>query len=133
MHAQVFHGMVSAAPDRFDLRASTPGGGGRDAPSYLLALWQHECHRVFCDKLVCEADRDWVQQELQTLVGYEPFLCCLRVAFTCPLVSHACFTTTTLRTRLCIDCTRRLPVRSGRTSPHHWWSSCRHQSRLRAT
>lgn len=67
---QVFHGMLSAAPDRFDLRSPSPGGGVPDPPSYLLALWQHECQRVFCDKLVCEADRAWVQQEMATLAGY---------------------------------------------------------------
>jgi hypothetical protein len=27
---------------------------------YLLALWCHECQRVFADKLVCLEDKAWV-------------------------------------------------------------------------
>lgn len=39
---------------------------------YLLALWAHECERVFADKLITLEDKGWVEgavQELATQVG----------------------------------------------------------------
>lgn len=62
---QVFQGVILAQRDRFAtpaLGASLPPFGGRVASpeGYLLALWCHECQRVFADKLVCLEDKAWV-------------------------------------------------------------------------
>lgn len=37
------------------------GGNVTCAEGYLLGLWMHECRRVFSDKLVSHADKDWVE------------------------------------------------------------------------
>lgn len=31
---------------------------------YLMGLWMHECRRVFCDKLVNQADKDWIEEAI---------------------------------------------------------------------
>ena len=45
---------------------ASPGGAGPQfggavttSAGYLLALWRHECERVFCDKLVSAEDKAW--------------------------------------------------------------------------
>jgi len=60
----VFQGMLLASRDR--LKVSSMGataahyGGSVTTPAgYLLALWRHECERVFCDKLVSAEDKAW--------------------------------------------------------------------------
>lgn len=40
-----------------------PFGGHVNTPEgYLLALWIHECRRVFSDKLVTYDDKNWVDK-----------------------------------------------------------------------
>jgi AAA+ lid domain len=34
----------------------------------LLRLWVHESTRVFCDRLVCSADREWFNGQLKTVI-----------------------------------------------------------------
>jgi dynein heavy chain, axonemal len=34
----------------------------------LLRLWVHESTRVFCDRLVCTADREWFNGQLKTVI-----------------------------------------------------------------
>ena len=50
-------------PDRFKAPpagGSPQFGGAVTTPAgYLLALWRHECERVFCDKLVSAEDKAW--------------------------------------------------------------------------
>lgn len=44
---------------------------------YLLALWVHECRRVFADKLVNYDDKGWVDKAISDLCSQEfpPELC----------------------------------------------------------
>jgi hypothetical protein len=37
------------------------------AGGYLAALWAHECGRVFCDKMVSEDDKAWVDRTIADL------------------------------------------------------------------
>ena len=65
--SKIFQGMLLAQPDRF----SDKGGSlGRltSAEGYLLALWAHECMRVFADKLVSSEEKQWVWTTIQTVV-----------------------------------------------------------------
>lgn len=63
--AQVFQGVLLASRDRLSPKpnaagVTTPYGGSVTSPAgYLLALWRHECERVFCDKLVSAEDKAW--------------------------------------------------------------------------
>ena len=58
---QVFQGVILAVRDRFAAGASAPFGGRVTSPEgYLLALWAHECSRVFGDKLVEDGEKQWV-------------------------------------------------------------------------
>jgi len=61
---------------------------------YLLALWVHECRRVFADKLVNYDDKGWVDKAISDLCRQEfpPELCkqvCIRC---CALRSHGLLT-----------------------------------------
>jgi hypothetical protein len=38
---------------------------------YLLALWVHECRRVFADKLINQEDRSWVDKSISDLCRQE--------------------------------------------------------------
>ena len=65
--SKVFQGVILASRDRFNRQAglSTPFGGNVNTPEgYLLALWIHECRRVFCDKLVSYEDKNWVDKTM---------------------------------------------------------------------
>jgi hypothetical protein len=67
--SKVFQGVILASRDRFRKGASQPYGGNVTAPeAYLLALWLHECRRVFSDKLVSYDDKGWVDKQLQELM-----------------------------------------------------------------
>lgn len=70
--------MLLATRDRFNAAAAAAAGGAGYGGSvtspegYLLALWAHECQRVFADKLITLEDKAWVEgavQELATQVG----------------------------------------------------------------
>ena len=51
--SKVFQGVILATRDRFNRDVELPFGGNITGPDgYLLALWIHECRRVFSDKLV---------------------------------------------------------------------------------
>jgi hypothetical protein len=55
-----------------------PFGGSVTSPEgYLLALWVHECRRVFADKLVNYDDKGWVDKAMSDLCRQEfpPELC----------------------------------------------------------
>ena len=61
MRLQVFQGVILATRDRFAAGAAGPFGGRVTSPEgYLLALWAHECSRVFGDKLVEDGEKQWV-------------------------------------------------------------------------
>lgn len=62
---QIFQGVLLASRDRFQLNSPLGqlpafGGGVTGSEGYLLALWQHECNRVFADKMVSLEDKAWV-------------------------------------------------------------------------
>lgn len=55
-----------------------PFGGAVTSPEgYLLALWLHECRRVFADKLVNYDDKGWVDKVISDPCRQEfpPELC----------------------------------------------------------
>ena len=72
--SKVFQGMVFANRDRFNTASASsedlkPSGGKvTDSLGYLLALWCHECQRVFSDKLVDQSEKDFVSECLKTLL-----------------------------------------------------------------
>ena len=58
--------MILASRDRFQLDSPLgpplpPFCGAVATPEgYLLGLWQHECQRVFADKMVSLEDKAWI-------------------------------------------------------------------------
>ena len=62
-----------ASLDRFQedspLGAPLPAFGGRvtSPAGYLAALWAHECGRVFCDKMITNEDKAWVDGAIRDL------------------------------------------------------------------
>ena len=69
--SKVFQGIILASRDRFNVAAggAQPYGGNVNTPSgYLLALWLHECRRVFCDKLTSYEDKEWVDRTVFELM-----------------------------------------------------------------
>lgn len=62
--------------NRFSLKAP-PGGtkpfgaGVTSSEGYLLALWVHECRRVFADKLISHEDKSWVDRAITDLCRQE--------------------------------------------------------------
>jgi hypothetical protein len=76
--------MCPWCPCRFSIPKSNPNvtlqpfGGAVSSPEgYLLALWVHECRRVFADKLVNYDDKGWVDKAMSDLCRTEfpPELC----------------------------------------------------------
>ena len=65
--------MLLASSDRFQLQAPNghqpPFGGAVTSPEgYLLALWVHECQRVFVDKMNTAQDKAWTCGIIDELV-----------------------------------------------------------------
>ena len=69
--SKVFQGVLLASRDRFRKAATLPKFGGdiTTCDGYLVALWRHECERVFCDKLTNAADKTWTEGAIMELVG----------------------------------------------------------------
>ncbi len=67
-----------ASLDRFQkdspLGAPLPAFGGRvtSPAGYLAALWAHECGRVFCDKMITNDDKAWVDGAIRELSKRAP-------------------------------------------------------------
>ena len=61
---QIFQGIVLASRDRFQMNSplgQLPFGGAVTSPEgYLVALWQHECQRVFADRMISLEDKAWI-------------------------------------------------------------------------
>ena len=67
--SKVFQGIILASRDRFSTAASGKFGGNVTSSSgYLLALWLHECRRVFSDKLTSQDDKAWVDKAIFDLM-----------------------------------------------------------------
>ena len=69
--SKVFQGLILAERDRFreNERFVQPFGGKVKSPeAYLVALWRHECERVFCDKLTTQEDKDWGDSLIMRLI-----------------------------------------------------------------
>lgn len=69
---QVFQGVILASRDRFQknspLGGLPPFGGSVTSPEgYLLALWVHECQRVFSDKMITLEDKGWIDGAIKEL------------------------------------------------------------------
>ena len=65
--SKVFQGVILATRDRFNKTVSANYGGKvQTNEGYLLALWRHECERVFADKLTNEDDKAWT---IKTIMG----------------------------------------------------------------
>ena len=61
--SKVFQGIILAARDRFRKGVVVENAGKVNTPvGYLMSLWYHECHRVFCDKLVTYEDKEVVDK-----------------------------------------------------------------------
>ena len=72
--SKVFQGVVLAERDRFkileDESQRKPYGGSVQSPeAYLVALWRHECERVFCDKLTTHEDKKWGDDLIMKLIS----------------------------------------------------------------
>jgi dynein heavy chain, axonemal len=69
--SKIFQGIILATRDRFNKTARTDDYGGNvSSPAgYLLALWLHECRRVFCDKLTSHDDKEWVDTTIFKLMN----------------------------------------------------------------
>lgn len=66
--SKVFQGVILATRDRFNRSNTEPFGGRVTSPEgYLLALWIHECRRVFSDKLVSYDDKTWLDKTVNDL------------------------------------------------------------------
>ena len=68
--SKVFQGVILAERDRFKLGSTRPPfrRRGHIPGGYLVALWRHECERVFCDKLTTHEDKDWGGELIMKLV-----------------------------------------------------------------
>jgi hypothetical protein len=68
--SKIFQGIILASRDRFTKTAPTDKFAGNITSSagYLLALWLHECRRVFCDKLTSHEDKEWVDSTIMKLM-----------------------------------------------------------------
>ena len=68
--SKVFQGVILAARDRYKKGADLAEFGAKvsSPEGYLLSLWQHECGRVFCDKLTCAEDKDWADNLITSLI-----------------------------------------------------------------
>lgn len=69
--SKVFQGVILASRDRFRADAAVPPFSGdiTSAEGYLVALWRHECERVFCDKLTNTSDKSWTEALISELVA----------------------------------------------------------------
>ena len=73
---QVFQGVLLAAGARFALpKAGEPApssfaGSVTSPEGYLLALWQHESLRTFCDKMISAEDKTWITDAITGLCKY---------------------------------------------------------------
>ncbi len=68
--SKVFQGVILASRDRFrkDVEVPPYSGDITSSEGYLVALWRHECERVFCDKLTNDADKVWTEALILELV-----------------------------------------------------------------
>jgi len=68
--SKVFQGVVLAVRERFNKKGTNPDYGAKveSAQGYLLALWRHECERVFCDKLTTPEDKKWTIDLVLSLI-----------------------------------------------------------------
>lgn len=63
-------GIILATRDRFDKTAKPAFAGDVKTPEgYLLALWRHECERVFADKMTNPPDKKWVSDAIMSLAS----------------------------------------------------------------
>jgi len=62
--SRVFQGML-CCPEEV---AKKPTNCDMQADVFLLALWKHECERVFQDKLISKEDKDWFTKAMTAVV-----------------------------------------------------------------
>ena len=69
--SKVFQGLILAERDRFKNGVQHPpfGGNVKSPEGYLVALWRHECERVFVDKLTSYDDKNWTDSLIQKIIG----------------------------------------------------------------
>jgi dynein heavy chain len=68
--SKVFQGVILASRDRFrkDVEVPPYSGDITSSEGYLVALWRHECERVFCDKLTNMSDKTWTEDVIMELI-----------------------------------------------------------------
>lgn len=116
---QVFQGVILASRDRFMKNSPLGelpafGASVTSSEGYLLALWVHECQRVFSDKMITLEDKSWIDSAIKELckTNFTPDL--VKQASYCitapivPVVLNMCAQLTAV---LCVSCTRMLPAK----------------------
>lgn len=56
-----------ASSEAFQRLETSSQPGQISSAGYLLGLWQHECHRVFADKMVTPEDKAWVSATISSV------------------------------------------------------------------
>ena len=69
--SKVFQGLILAERGRFKNGVQHPpfGGNVKSPEGYLVALWRHECERVFVDKLTSYDDKNWTDSLIQKIIS----------------------------------------------------------------
>ena len=57
-----------------DAAATVGSGATGGAAAYLACLWAHECCRVFCDKMVSQDDKSWIENTIKDIAKYDASL-----------------------------------------------------------
>lgn len=63
--SKVFQGIMLANLESTPSMDSSTGTGGLVSETQLVALWAHECRRVFADKLISPDEKTWVEKAIQ--------------------------------------------------------------------
>jgi dynein heavy chain len=75
--SRVFQGMLTCPIDVVQNSKKIGGGGevpegsvnpGLESDAFVIALWKHECERVFQDKLISKEDKDWLDKCMKSIV-----------------------------------------------------------------
>lgn len=66
--SRIFKGCLQVRKDVINNSEKTPGITMK-SDLFMIALWKHECERVFCDKLVNNKDKDTVMNYINEIIG----------------------------------------------------------------
>ena len=85
------------------------GASVTSSEGYLLALWVHECQRVFSDKMITLEDKSWIDSAIKELckTNFTPDL--VKQASKCITAPNFPVMSALLTAVLCVGCTHMLP------------------------